>query len=150
MQSRARESAYRVVGEEHGHGGGHEAVERGDDDDGARDAGGDVARGALHLLGHGGHGVVADVAQVHRGGAVEHPRRAVREEAAARDEACGSARDRRTGRGRRAGRGWRRSVGPPRGTRPTTRCAAIGRDEADGTAVGRLHNTGGDGKRKSG
>jgi len=81
---------------------------------------------------------------------------AVREEAAARDEACGSARDRRTGRGRRAGRGRRRGVRPPHGMKPPrgdeADDAVRGRrpDEADDAAVGRLHNTGGDWKRKSG
>jgi hypothetical protein len=77
-----RRSTDRVVGEEHGHGGGHEAVEHGDDDDGAGHAGGDVARRPLHLLRHGGHGVVPDVAEVHHGRAVEHARGAVREEPA--------------------------------------------------------------------
>lgn len=73
---------YRVVGKKHGHGGGHEAVEQCDEHDGAGDADGDVAWRPLHLLGHGGHGVVPDVAQVHHGGAVEHPGGAVREKPA--------------------------------------------------------------------
>jgi hypothetical protein len=83
---------YRVVGEEHGHGDGHEAVERGDDDDGAGDANGDVAHGLLHLFGHGGHGVVADVAEVHQGRALDHAAGAVREEAAGGVSRVGGAR----------------------------------------------------------
>ncbi len=43
---------------------GDEAVENGDDNDGARDSERHVLGGVLHLLGSGGDGVVADVAEV--------------------------------------------------------------------------------------
>lgn len=76
------EGSYSIIGEEHGHGGGHEAVENRDKDDGTRDANGDVTGGVLDLLRHGGHGIVADVAEVDHGRAIEEPWDTVGEEPA--------------------------------------------------------------------
>ncbi|KAJ6847657.1 putative cationic amino acid transporter 6, chloroplastic isoform X1 [Iris pallida] len=77
-----QEFTYQVVGHEHDHGGCHETVEDRHDRHRSRDADRDVVGGVLHLLGHRGHGIVPDVAQVHGGGAVEHARGTVGEESA--------------------------------------------------------------------
>jgi len=59
------------VGQHHAEGDGHEAVERGHDEHRAGDADGERAGGFPDLLGHGARRVVAYVAEVDDGGAVQ-------------------------------------------------------------------------------
>lgn len=77
---------YLGVGKHGAEGEGHEAVERGDDEDWAGDADGEGAGGVADFLGHGGRRVVADVAEVDDGGAVEDAADAVGRQAVRRHQ----------------------------------------------------------------
>lgn len=52
---------YHVIGKEHGHGSGHETVENGDDDDGARNSDGNILHRVPDFFRHGRNGVVPNV-----------------------------------------------------------------------------------------
>lgn len=76
-----RKKTYSIVRNEHGDGSSHETIEKGDKHDGARDADRDVVHRVLDLLGHGRHGVIANVAKINHRSTGEHTGDSIRNEA---------------------------------------------------------------------